>query len=170
MTNIQRNLIIFVCTANICRSPMAEKLLDHALKNEPSACVGLKVISAGISAFDGEAASPYSVQALKKVGIDLSMHRSQLLTEELVSRSFAIFCMTSTHKLLIEHQFLHCLPKHLYLLREWINSSDGMDIIDPYGSSLNDYETCRDNIVQVIPSIVHFLKKEYNSYPTVYEN
>ena len=76
--------ILTVCTANICRSPMAEALLQHALRGQPEPLKSLKVVSAGVAARQGERVSENSVIALKKVGINLSGHTSQPLTRELV--------------------------------------------------------------------------------------
>ena len=159
----KRGTIIFVCTANICRSPIAEGLLKKALEKETPPLCDLGVISAGTSAYNGDLPSIYSVQVLKKVGIDLSSHKSQCLNEKLVSEAFAIFCMTSTHKLIIENQFHGILPPHLYLLRQWLPQST--DIPDPYGLDLEAYENCRDAIAESMPSILSFLKSHYPTTP-----
>ena len=98
-------LVIVVCTANICRSPMGEKLLRHALAAEPEPLRSLKVVSAGIAAARGQPATDNSVAALKKVGIDLSGHASQPLTQELLDRALAVFCMTESHRSMIELHF-----------------------------------------------------------------
>src|SRR4051795_11030781 len=76
--------IVTVCTANICRSPMAAALLQHALAAEPEPLRSLRVVSAGVAARPGEPVSENSVYALKKVGIDLSQHRSQALTQQML--------------------------------------------------------------------------------------
>lgn len=156
----KRDCIICVCTANVCRSPMAERLLQHALKAEASPLNKLRVLSAGTSAFLGDGPSPHSVQVLKKVGLDLQDHQSQPLSQDLVDQAFLVLCMTSTHKLILESQ-LHSAPlPHIFLFREWMLSGPG-DISDPYGQSLEDYEACRDTIVEAIPSIIQFLKTHY---------
>lgn len=157
----ERNLITVICTANICRSPIAEKLLQHALDKENGELEHLKVISAGLSAMEGDAASRYSAKVLETVGLDLSNHQSQLVTEDIVLSSFAIFCMTSTHKLMLETQFHSILPKHLFLIRELIPNTHEKEVPDPYGLDLEDYEACRDSIVEAIPYIINFLKKEF---------
>src|ERR1043166_6541974 len=68
--------IVTVCTANICRSPMAAALLQHAFAAQPEPWRSLQLISAGVAARPGEAVSENSVLALKKVGLDISNHRS----------------------------------------------------------------------------------------------
>ncbi len=154
----ERNLIVFVCTANICRSPMAQQLLRHALKAEPAPLKTLKVVSAGISAYGGDPASPNSQRVLESVGLDLSDHVSQRLTQEMVDQSFAIFCMTTMHKLLAETQF-NPTCRHLYLMREFLSGDVDKEIPDPYGQDRAAYEAARDAMVEAVPSILTFLRK-----------
>jgi protein-tyrosine phosphatase len=155
-----RNVITFVCTANICRSPMAQYLLAHALEAEPEPLHSLVTASAGISAYGGDEASLNSVRVLASVGIDLRDHASQRLTQELIDRSFAIFCMTSTHRMLIETQFQTTTP-HIYLMREFMPPGVEKEIPDPYGLEREAYEFARDSMVEAVPSILAFLRKEY---------
>ena len=75
--------ILVVCTANICRSPMAAGLLEHALAAQPEPLRSLQVIAAGIAARDGELVSENSVIALKKVGIPIAGHKSLPVTQAL---------------------------------------------------------------------------------------
>jgi protein-tyrosine-phosphatase len=150
--------ILTVCTANICRSPMAEALLHHALRGQPEPLKSLEVISAGVAARDGERVSDNSVIALKKVGIDLANHRSQPLTRALVNDALAIFCMTESHRAMIELNF-EPPPEHLYLFREFMPPPADPEIADPFGGSLKLYESCRDEMVEAVPSLVEFLKK-----------
>ncbi len=156
-----RNLIICVCTANVCRSPMAEKLLQHALKAEKPPLSNLRVISAGTSAFSGDGPSAHSVEVLKKVGLDLLDHQSQPLSQELIDQAFLILCMTSTHKLILESQLPEAPLPHIVLFREWVLKGSS-DIEDPYGQTLEAYEACRDSLVEAIPSIIQFLKTHYS--------
>jgi protein-tyrosine phosphatase len=155
-----RNIITFVCTANVCRSPMAQHLVAHALGAEPEPLRSLITASAGISAYGGDPASPNSVRVLQSVGIDLRDHASQRLTQELIDQSFAIFCMTDTHRLLVETQFQRTTP-HIYLMREFLPDGVEKEIPDPYGMDREQYEICRDSMVEAVPSILAFLRKEY---------
>jgi protein-tyrosine phosphatase len=154
-----RNFITFVCTANICRSPMAQALLAHALDAEPEPLRSLRVVSAGISAYDGERVSPNSQRVLEPVGLDLSKHLSQRLTQDLIDQSLAVFCMTAMHKLLVETQFNPTTP-HIYLMREFLPDGQEKEIPDPYGLDRAAYETCRDSMVEAIPSILAFLRRQ----------
>jgi protein-tyrosine phosphatase len=149
--------ILTVCTANICRSPMAEALLQHALRGQPEPLKSLKVISAGVAAHHGEHVSENSVVALRKVGIDISAHTAQPLTQELVQNALAIFCMTESHRAMIQLSF-EPPPKNVFLLREFMSGKVDHEICDPFGGSLKLYEACRDEMVEAIPSLLGYLK------------
>jgi protein-tyrosine-phosphatase len=137
---------------------MAEALLQHALHGQPEPLKSLKVISAGVAARGGELISQNSVLALKKVGIDLSLHRSQPITRSLIENALAVFCMTESHRAMIQVNF-DPLPRHLYLFREFIGNGADPEIADPYGGPLGLYESCRDEMVEAIPALIEFLKK-----------
>jgi protein-tyrosine-phosphatase len=151
-------LILTVCTANICRSPMAAALLEHALKAQPEPLKSWRVASAGVAARGGERVSENSVTALKKVGINISDHHSQPLTSQLVGEAKVIFVMTESHRSMIQLMF-DPPPKHVYLLREFMPKNAEKQIGDPYGGPLSVYEACRDEMVEAIPTITEFLKQ-----------
>lgn len=149
--------ILVVCTGNICRSPMAEGLLRHALSGQPEPLKSLRVVSAGVAARTGEAISENSVVALKKGGIDISGMRSQALTQRLLDDALVVFGMTDSHLALIKFKSMP-VPKHLYLFREFLPPPAEKEIGDPYGGPLKIYEACRDEMVEAIPGILAFLK------------
>ncbi len=155
--NDQPTIITVVCTANICRSPMAAGLLRHALEGEENP-PPFQVESAGMAAQDGERASENSVLAMKWVGIDIGDHRSRMLTPERISRSAAIFCMTTNHKRMIEAVFPQ-KPPHLRLFREFADSGNS-EVPDPYGGSIDEYVQCRDSLLDAIPGLLRFLYQE----------
>ena len=152
--------IIVVCTANICRSPMGAALLKHALAGKPGALGELTVGSAGVSARRGDAVTEYSAAALKKVGIDISDHHSQPLTQQMLNEAKVILCMTESHRDMIELT-AEPVPKHLYLFREFMKNGS-KEIPDPFGGPYSMYESSRDEMVEAIPSIVEFLKTEFS--------
>ncbi len=156
---LDSSYITCVCTANICRSPMAERLLAHALKAEDEPLRSIPVISAGVSSYEGDRASNNSILAMKKVGIDLSDHCSQSLSQEIVDRSLVIFCMTDSHKYLL-HEFFHKTKAPVVLFRQFLDSPAETQVTDPYGMNLEVYENCRDNLVEAIPSCVNYIKTE----------
>ncbi len=159
MAESQPGLILAVCTANICRSPMVEALLAHALRAEDGPLARFQVASAGVAARNGDRASPHSVTALKKVGLDISDHRSRGLTPELLSQASAVFVMTESHRAIIQAMF-EPMPQNIYLLREFMPPEADKQIADPYGGPLPLYEQCRDEIVEAIPSVLKFLRQQ----------
>jgi protein-tyrosine-phosphatase len=136
---------------------MAAALLQHALAAQPEPLRSLKVISAGVMARTGEPASENSVRALKKVGIDVSSHRSQPLTQRLLDEAFVVLCMTESHRAMIQLQ-ADPLPEHVFLFREFIPGDVNREIADPYGGPLQTYEGARDEMVESIPALVEHLK------------
>lgn len=149
--------VIMVCTANICRSPMGAGLLRHALAGQPEPLRSLSVISTGVAARQGELVSAHSVTALRKVGIDISGHLSQPLTQALLDEALAVICMSESHRTLIQLQ-AEPMPAHVHLFREFMPPGSPQEIADPYGAPLIVYERCRDEMVEAIPSLVRFLQ------------
>ena len=149
--------ILIVCTGNICRSPMAEGLLKHALAGQPEPLKSLQVLSAGVAARPGEPISENSVIALKKVGIDISGQVSQPLTQELLDNALAVFGMTESHSAIIKMR-ARPAPAHLHLFRDFLPPPADHEIGDPYGGPLKVYEAARDEMVEAIPSVVAYLK------------
>jgi len=150
-------IIIVVCTANICRSPMAAALLQHALAAQPEPLRSFKIISAGVAARAGDSVSENSVLALKKVGLDISKHTSRPLTQKMIDEASLILGMTESHRAMIQLQ-AEPPPKNLFLFREFMPPRGDKQIGDPFGGSLKLYESTRDEMVEAIPSLVEFIK------------
>jgi protein-tyrosine-phosphatase len=136
---------------------MAAALLQHALLAQPEPLRSLKVVSAGVAARVGEVVSENSVLALKKVGLDVSQHRSQPLTQEMIDGALAVICMTESHRAMIQVQ-ADPVPRNLFLFREFVPGDVDKEIGDPYGGPLRVYEAARDEMVESIPSLVAHLK------------
>jgi tRNA threonylcarbamoyl adenosine modification protein (Sua5/YciO/YrdC/YwlC family) len=135
---IMSTMYLFVCTGNTCRSPMGAGLAVKALCEKfdcdakDLADHGFSVESAGVFAFPGGRASPQSVQALKKLGGDISQHASQKLTSELINCSDVVFCCTGQH--LSEARCL--APSASRRIR--LLDPEG-DISDPIGADVSVY-------------------------------
>jgi protein arginine phosphatase len=112
--------ILFVCTGNTCRSPMAEALFAQKKGKHD------EVKSAGLYASPGSAASPQSIAVLKEKGISIN-HRSKMVTEELISWADLILTMTENHKFAIQKQFPTSVNK-VYTLKEYV-SEESNEII-----------------------------------------
>lgn len=159
---LDRNLVIVVCTANVCRSPMGEALLRHALGGAGDPLSRLEVISAGVAAYPGDPVTENSVAALKKVGIDISGHRSRPMNPELADRALAVYAMTESHLAILLERFPE-LDGRAFLFRQFIEGpEDSVDrtIPDPFGMDFSTYELTRDAMVEAIPSLKkHLLER-----------
>jgi glycine hydroxymethyltransferase len=123
--------ILFICTGNICRSPMAEGLMRHALNG-----TDIRVLSAGVGAGHGQPPSGHSVRALQEWGIDIGHQRSQPLTAELVDQADLILGMTRNHVDTVLMMYPEAADK-VHRLRDFDPQLDeyDRDICDPIGGS-----------------------------------
>jgi glycine hydroxymethyltransferase len=152
--------ILFVCTGNVCRSPMAEGLFRHAVKGRRD----YRIFSAGVGAIEGQPPSAHAVRALKDLGIDISHQRSRMLTANLVEESDYIFGMTHGHVDAVMLLYPQAAEK-TFLLREFDETLDVFekDISDPIGGSYEVYLNCRDQIEQGIASMLKFMDQNSTS-------
>ncbi|HEC34541.1 MAG TPA: low molecular weight protein arginine phosphatase, partial [Chloroflexi bacterium] len=127
--------VLFVCTGNLCRSPMAAALLQARLVQDP-ARRGWRVLSAGVWAEDGLPASPGAVMAMAERGLDLGDHRSCQVTEPLMREADLILGMTAHHVEALRLAFPQAADR-VRLLAEMAGESHG--VADPYGLSPVEY-------------------------------
>jgi protein-tyrosine phosphatase len=122
--------ILVVCVGNICRSPIAEGLLKHALasSNKGECVVG----SAGLAALAGHSPDPKACQLMMEKGIDISDYRARQLNKEMIRKADLILVMESAHKNSIEESEQSAKGK-VFRLGEW----GGFDIPDPYKQDLS---------------------------------
>lgn len=137
---------------------MAEALLQATLVKRGQGLEKLKVASFGLAAEDGQPPSANSVKAMQRIGLDVSGHRSRLLTQAEVDRSIVIFGMTESHLAALHSRF-DVLPAFVLLLRDVLPTDVPRDIPDPFGGGYRDYEECRDSMVEAIPAMVEFLRQ-----------
>ncbi|HMP82330.1 MAG TPA: ribose 5-phosphate isomerase B [Verrucomicrobiota bacterium] len=154
--------ILFVCTGNVCRSPMAEGLFRHAVQGRGD----YRVMSAGLGAPNGQPPSAHAIQAMRELGIDISSQRSRMLTPDLVRQADYIFGMTHSHVDTIGLLYPLAAEK-TFLLREFDETLDTFekDISDPIGGSYEIYLGCRDQIEQGIVSLLRFIEQSGTGAP-----
>jgi protein-tyrosine phosphatase len=131
--------VLLVCVGNICRSPMAEVMLQDALKEKPD----ISVISAGMGALVGYPAAEHSVALMNERGLDISGHRARQLTPEMITTNDLILVMEAGHKRAIDAQDPTARGK-IYRLGEWHD----IDIPDPYRKPRKAFEEALAMIAQ----------------------
>lgn len=143
---LTNRVIVFVCTGNTCRSPMAESLCKRLLARKLDCNIqelparGFLVLSAGMAAMMGEQASPGAMEAAAELGADLGRHASRPLTPRLVAQADDLIVMTHGHAQTIGQLYPNSAPA-LRLL-----SPNGEDVVDPFSGDLDCYRACAASI------------------------
>ncbi len=128
--------VLFVCTGNTCRSPMAVGLLRKMAPH-----LELDIRSAGTAGYSGSPASTLAIDAMHEVGIDIADHRSSTLNGDMIEEADLIFCMAERHRRHIVDWFKSMSDK-VYLMREFDperTDSDYPDVPDPIGLDIDAY-------------------------------
>jgi glycine hydroxymethyltransferase len=148
--------VLFVCTGNICRSPIAEGLFRRLTGNRKD----IEVASAGVHAVRGQPPSLYAVEVCAEEGTDISALRSQPLTGALVDQATHIFAMTGAHLETIQTLFPQSAEK-TFLLREFEEPGTTVwrDLPDPIGLGREVYEDCARIIKNALPSVLAFVEQ-----------
>ena len=137
--------ILFVCTGNTCRSPMAEgifrKMMVDRGMEEKVLCQ-----SAGFSAVEGDPVSENAVIACKEIGVDISGHIARRFTPEEIDVWDVYFTMSKTHAYILMQAGV---PAEKIYVPHYID--------DPYGGDLNTYRKCRDKICEELQTFEQHL-------------
>ena len=149
--------LIFVCTGNTCRSPMAEGLLKKLLGPD----CGWEISSAGVCAANGVPASPNAVEALREQGIDISRNRSRHLSPELIKEADLLVVMTGGHRDAVVAISPESAGK-VFLLKSFGIAQCAADIYDPVGEALDVYRRVRDEIDAALPDLILYMMEERN--------
>jgi len=147
--------LLFVCTGNTCRSPMAEYFAKNYIQEND--LEEFEVNSAGINAVTGEKASSEAIEVMKEKGIDITGHKSKMLMEADLKESDRVFAMTSSHKEVIEDMYGY---EEVYTLKHFVQSCEDCDILDPYGYDIDKYRETRDEIEYAVKELLKKLSSK----------
>jgi tRNA threonylcarbamoyl adenosine modification protein (Sua5/YciO/YrdC/YwlC family) len=145
--------VLFVCTGNICRSPMAAGLYAARLAQAEGCTTatlaerGLRICSAGTAAVTGIPASEYAVGAMKEMGIDIAAHRSRPLSAADIRQADRIVCMTASHRVAVTELVPEAAGKVLLL-------ADPTGVEDPIGGDLEVYQRCAKRIAEGLDALM----------------
>ena len=145
-------ILLFVCTGNVCRSPIAEHLLRARLGPESN----WEVHSAGLAAFPGMGPSAAAIQVMNSRGIDIAGHASRPLDRGLVDAASLIVVMTASHLDEMRERFPDAIEKVL-LLKSFDPATETTDIEDPMGSSVDTYRRVCEQIDRALPGLTAFM-------------
>lgn len=135
--------IMFICSGNTCRSPLAEGLFKKCLKDNN--ITDIQVESAGVGAFPGDDVSINSILVAGSRGVDISGHRARNINPEHILTTDLFVCMSESHKQVL---LRHCDENKIIVL----------GVPDPYGRSIEAYEECAKQIESQFPEILSKIK------------
>lgn len=138
--------ILFVCTANIARSPMAEALFNH-LVMEKGQADQYEAQSAGTWGRDGVPPAPKGVEVMANRHIDIRSHRSRGITGEIIAPADLILTMEQGQKEALQIEFPHKKAK-IFMLTELIGPP--YDVSDPYGNGLEAFQETAQELENII--------------------
>ena len=149
--------LLFVCTGNTCRSPMAEGLSRVVLMDQPGMTVG----SAGVAAMPGSRASRETVEIVEAEGGELSGFASRMVDEEMLNEATHVFCMTRSHLETLEMLYPEFRDRY-YMACDFveIDGKVGADVPDPIGGGRQAYLDVATVLKAAISGIGGFLAAE----------
>ncbi len=142
--------ILFVCTGNTCRSPMAQGLCQkYITENELIGQYGCA--SAGLDVADGSPISDNAAIVMNEIGINMTSHRAKRVTREMMEQADVVYAMSATHRNMLRTLFPENSGKVQIL---------GHPIFDPYGQNLDFYRFSRDSLRDKVNRAMNDLREE----------
>ncbi|MBS4016144.1 MAG: hypothetical protein KGZ86_06920 [Candidatus Latescibacteria bacterium] len=168
----QQYVILFICSGNLCRSPMAKGLMDTIVEmcggrtpikkkiSRGATPVNIKIttLSAGTIAVNGELPTEYAQQAVRKYGTDISRHLSAPLTEERIKMADLILTMQEKHKTAVL-ELVPTAKAKTFVITEYV-SKDKHGINDPIGQPLAKYEETADKLYLILQKVYNKIIKK----------
>jgi protein-tyrosine phosphatase len=146
--------ILFVCTANICRSPMAQAIFDALAEDEG---LPFRAESAGTAALEGKPMAPNAAAALEEVGIYPGPHSARQVSEAMVEEAELVLAMTPQHAAMLRR--LGSNPAGgIHVLPEYAMSVRGEGIPDPYGLTMATYRSTLRQLCEHVERVVGHLR------------
>ena len=142
--------VLFVCTGNTCRSPMAERIFRDMLKKAEDN--NIMCLSAGLSAINGQPAAENAIAVMEEIGIDLRDHSARRITSEEIPMWDAYFTMSKTHAYILEQAGV---PGDKIYVPGYID--------DPFGGDIDVYRACRDKLMAEVGEFYQKLRNYLDS-------
>ncbi|MGI5899672.1 MAG: low molecular weight protein arginine phosphatase [Christensenellales bacterium] len=141
--------ILFVCTGNTCRSPMAAAMFNAIAGEEK---LEISATSAGVAAHEGLPASVGAISAMEDIGLDLSHHSAGAVNEWLMESADLVLCMQGSHVRILKENY----PQHAEKIHTLLGYAFGKEgsIADPFGGDSSEYEACAADIAGALRAVI----------------
>ena len=134
--------IIFVCTGNTCRSPMAEVIAKSLMPD-------LTITSVGVAASAGSPASINACNVMEEWGLNLASHKSKIINRDMLAGSNLVLTMTKSHLAVVKSL---CKEARAFTLAEYVGNDK--DISDPFGGDIKTYQDCAEEIKTLVQKVL----------------
>lgn len=139
--------VVFICTGNTCRSPMAEGFLKYLAQDK-----GIQVSSRGLMVFGETPANDSAIYVMKEQGIDITNHLSKAFDKDELEDNTLVLTMTHRHKTVLTQ---HGIQGDVYSIKEFVGAQG--DVNDPYGGDLSIYRSCANELKELTEQIINYI-------------